>query len=395
MAARAPGRASGSSSASYNHPPGEKRPRIESDSSKHLVGYRRAWEKEFPWLVAVESGGTVTGMMCSVCKRHKTRNKYNQSTVWSSTPCTYFRKDSVGRHAKSAQHLEAVELETHRLAAGRSGGIRQAFQAQLSLQKQAIKGAMQCLYWLVQSEIPHTTKYSSIVDAVQFMGCDYFKHLNHGDNAKYKSQWIIGEFLQVMAVQIEKDQLQGALSSTYFSLMIDETMDVAVLNEMVIYARYIENGKVATSFLKICELFNGTADTIETTLVTYMEDKGLLVSKMVGLGTDGANVTTGIRNGVGAWFKQCQPILTAIHCVCHRLALAAAQAGNDMPYIRNKFKPTLSQLFHNSAVRMSGLQEIEKLLESPELKLKKPADTRWLSHDNACQSISCCLCQLE
>ena len=264
--------------------------------------------------------------------------------------------------------------------------IRQAFQAQLSLQKQAIKGAMQCLYWLVQSEIPHATKYSSLVGAVQFMGCDYFKHLNHGYNARYKSQRIIGEFLQVMAVQIEKDQLQGALSSTYFSLMIYETMDIAVPNEMVIYATYIENGKVATNFLKICKLFNGTTDTIETTLVTYVEDKGLSVSKMVGLGTDGANVMTGIHNGVGARFKRRQPILTAIHCVCHRLALAAAQAGNDVPYIRNEFKHTLSQLFY-SAVRMSGLQEIEKLLESPELKLKKPADTRWLSHDNTCQTL--------
>ena len=135
----------------------------------------------------------------------------------------------------------------------------------------------------------HTTKYSSLVDAVQFMGCDYFKHLNHGDNAKYKSQLIIGEFLQIMAVQMEKEQLQGILSSNYFSLMIDDTINVAVLNEMVIYARYIENGKVSTNFLKICELFNGTDDTIETTLVAYMEDKGLSMSKMVGLGTDGAS----------------------------------------------------------------------------------------------------------
>lgn len=53
-----------------------------------------------------------------------------------------------------------------------------------------------------------------------------------------------------------------------FSLMIDETTDVAVLNEMVIYTRYLLPGsnKVTTTFLKICELFNGTADTIETTL---------------------------------------------------------------------------------------------------------------------------------
>lgn len=43
--------------------------------------------------------------------------------------------------------------------------------------------------------------------------------------------------------------------------MIDETTDVAVLNEKVIYyVRYIHNSKVATTFLKICER---TADAIE------------------------------------------------------------------------------------------------------------------------------------
>ena len=87
--------------------------------------YRRVLERDFPWLVAVESDGSVTGMMCKLRKRHKTNN---QSTVWSSTPCTYFC-DSLGCHKKCSQHLEAVKLETHHLAAERSGGIRQAFQA--------------------------------------------------------------------------------------------------------------------------------------------------------------------------------------------------------------------------------------------------------------------------
>ena len=105
------------------------------------------------------------------------------------------------------QHLGAVELETHRVAAEMDGGIAQAFQTQINLQKQAIKGAMQCLYWLVHSEIPHTTKYGSLVDAVQYMGCD-FKRLNHAENAKYKSQRIISEFLQVMATQLEKKLLE-------------------------------------------------------------------------------------------------------------------------------------------------------------------------------------------
>ena len=141
----APGRASGSSS-DHDHPPGESDPRSNLIQASILLDTGDRGRK-FTWLVAMESDGTITGMMCTLCKRHKTKNKYHQSTVWSSTPCTYFRKDSVGRHAKSAQHLEAVKLETHRLAAEKSGGICQAFQVQQSLQKQAIKGAMHCRYW--------------------------------------------------------------------------------------------------------------------------------------------------------------------------------------------------------------------------------------------------------
>ena len=98
--------------------------------------------------------------------------------MWSSIPCICFRKDVLGRHAKSDQHKSAVELEIYRVAAERDGGIAQAFQSQVSLQHKAVKGAMQCSYWLVKSEVSHTTKYGSLVDAVQYMGCDYFKHLN-------------------------------------------------------------------------------------------------------------------------------------------------------------------------------------------------------------------------
>ena len=80
-----------------------------------------------------------------------------------------------------------------------------------------------------------------------------------------------------------------------------------------------------------------------------MDENNLSVSKMMGLGTDGAAVMTGKCNGVAARFKRRQPLLTSIHCVCHRLALAAAHAGNDVPYIHHKFKPTLSQLSTKTA----------------------------------------------
>ena len=134
------------------------------------------------------------------------------------------RKDCVRRHSKSEQNQGAVELEKYILAAERDGDIPQALQMEISRQKKAVKGAMQCLYCLVLSEIPHTTKYSSLVDAVHFMGCDYFEHLHQGENAKYKSKRIIQEFLEILAWQIQEKQQQELSSSMFYSIMIDEAL---------------------------------------------------------------------------------------------------------------------------------------------------------------------------
>ena len=173
--------------------------------------------------------------------------------------------------------------------------------------------------------------------------------------------------------------------------MIDESTDVAVLTEMVIYVRYISpEAEVCTHFLTITELPDGTAEAIERTVTTYLEHKGLSIAQMVGFGSDGAAVMTGWHNGVGVRLKHKQPILISVHCVAHRLALAVSQSGESVSYISKTFKPTLRQLFYffeNSPVRMSGLKAIEQLQQTMELKLKKPSDTRWLSHDSAYQTL--------
>ena len=84
---------------------------------------------------------------------------------------------TVLHHSESAQHSNAVGLDTYHLASEKDGGV------QSSLHRIAVK--MQCLYWLVKADFPHITNNSSLLDAVQFMGCYYFKHLHRGDNAKY------------------------------------------------------------------------------------------------------------------------------------------------------------------------------------------------------------------
>lgn len=100
--------------------------------------------------------------------------------------------------------------------------------------------------------------------------------------------------------------------------MIDETTDVLIIKEMVVYAMYLTfGGRGVTSFLSIIPLPDGNANTIEQHLIPHLEGKNILLSLMVGFGSDGATMTTGNRGGVAAQLKQHQPMLTSIHCIAH------------------------------------------------------------------------------
>ena len=222
------------------------------------------------------------------------------------------------------------------------------------------------------------------------LGCNYLKELRVADNANYRSRQIVGELLQTLSIQIQDDVLRDLASSSYFALITDESTDVSVLKQLVLVARYIlPKGDVTTSFLAIVDLPDGTAESIEAAIVRITEQKSIAVSRLRGFGTDGAPVMTGIRSGVAKRLKDRFPKLVSIHCVNHRLALAAAHAADGIPYLV-RFKATIQTLFlfyQSSPVRTAGLHAIEAVLNDPTIKLKQAKDVRWLSHEAAISSI--------
>ncbi|XP_077870232.1 zinc finger protein 862-like, partial [Saccoglossus kowalevskii] len=110
---------------------------------------------------------------------------------------------------------------------------------------------------------------------------------------------------------------------------------------------------------------------------------------MAALGSDGASVMVGRRTGVATRLRERNPMLVNIHCVAHRLALAAAQAMNGIKYLK-RFSSILQQLYYfyqNSAVQMSGLKQIEAILSEPQIKMKEAKSVRWLSHQRAVDAV--------
>ena len=82
--------------------------------------------------------------------------------------------------------------------------------------------------------------------------------------------------------------------SPFFALCIDETTDVSVTKELILYARYLCDGDVLTSFIRIVELSNGMASTIADTICKLCSELGLdMLQRLCGLGRDGASVMLG------------------------------------------------------------------------------------------------------
>ena len=128
-----------------------------------------------------------------------------------------------------------------------------------------------------------------------------------------------------------------------------------------------------------------------------------ILNELKGFANDGASVMTGSNGGVAAKFKslkECQTMIS-IHCVCHRLALACADTGDELKFIQDFEKTALDlwSFFKKSAKRLKvyvkvalGVRNFDAMSKKQKKKLvrkvKKAVRTRWLSLHASVDSIS-------
>lgn len=112
--------------------------------------------------------------------------------------------------------------------------------------------------------------------------------------------------------------------------MCDGSTDSAVLEQELVYARFLDNGLPVSKFVSIQELKAGNASGIIDGLDAAFEHVGFSPSEwrehLVAFGADGAAVMLGRTRGVAALLKQDVAYMIEIHCVAHRLELGILDA---------------------------------------------------------------------
>lgn len=188
---------------------------------------------------------------------------------------------------------------------------------------------------------------------------------------------------------VEEFQLEQLHKAPFYSVMADECTDIATIEELSLFFRWAENGEPVEHFFDIIPLKKADAASIYTTLTDWFKQKGIQLSKLVGMGFDGAATFSGAKTGVQARLKKNSPRALYVHCHCHMLQLACVQAANHTPGIEHVYKTlmTLWKFFHYSPKRAEHLKGVQQVLDLPELKVTKPSDTRWLAHERCVKAV--------
>ena len=85
--------------------------------------------------------------------------------------------------------------------------------------------------------------------------------------------------------------------SKIFSIIIDESTDISIHKNLIIYAKYYQKEYEArVSFLKLLELEGSKAADIEARILSYCQEQKLELPCLIGFGSDGASVMFGRLN---------------------------------------------------------------------------------------------------
>ena len=95
--------------------------------------------------------------------------------------------------------------------------------------------------------------------------------------------------------------LMTVRASPAIGLMADESTDISVTKELILYARVLCRGDVRVFFLKIINIADGCAGTIENAILTYLEQADIPISRISSFGSDRAAVMVGAVSGVTTW----------------------------------------------------------------------------------------------
>ncbi|XP_063050080.1 uncharacterized protein C17orf113-like [Engraulis encrasicolus] len=341
-------------------------------AKKRKRTFKEEWTEQFRWLRHERVDGGTETMFCVICEKAGKANGFTKGSV-------NLKKSALVEHSESSDHKSAMALTPQQSA------MKHHCELATKSRRDSLVAQMKVVYHMAKSDIP-THQFRGLTELLQSLEAPDFKC---SANVYQHNQ-----SLNDMEVAIEKtliEELDYKLQqSEFLGLIVDETVNITVDKKLIVYLKFENNGKAETAFLGIYTIKAGMAQSIYSNVVDALKERGLDIHRVMGLGSDGASVMMGCHSGVGALLKKQSAFAVQVHCIAHRVALAASDASKAVQMVAN-YRRTVNSVYSfykNSATRTNRLRELSATLSDEDMtSLKQQCAVRWLSLGKAVRAV--------
>ena len=211
---------------------------------------------------------------------------------------------------------------------------------------------------------------------------------NANANERYTSPTIQNEWIELIGQNIVKtitDEIQAALC---IAIQFDETSDISKIEQLCLTVRYMHEGVLKERLVAMVDCYEELnllgENGFELTGLAFAKIVDALLlrlkipkNKIAFVGTDGARVLTGLRNGFIRHFAEGHPQIKNIICNSHNLnnAIGAGMKLQAIDEALDLLKKIIA--FFSSPKRTHILLKIELEDRETHSKLKSFCATRW------------------
>ena len=178
-------------------------------------------------------------MFCLLCRKHNLKSRRSKSDVWYTTPSVQLRCEAVQDHLTTTQHKEAIKLEMMQ----RVSTFQKQVNEKHEVNENMLGKTFTAIYWLAK-EISNQ-KLIPLLELLENLGVSELTYFQHRSRPSVREMFItLGESIQ----EIILERIRRAKS---FGILADEAADVAVLQQLIIFLKYInpDTSVAKTEFL--------------------------------------------------------------------------------------------------------------------------------------------------
>nr|CAH7722414.1 unnamed protein product [Callosobruchus chinensis] len=190
------------------------------------------------------------------------------------------------------------------------------------------------------------------------------EHLRTATVFKGTSNTIQNEILESMLQVCREEICKQIEKADYLSIQCDKTTDVSNYCQMVLILRYFNEGSICEHFWGFIRIKDKTATGLKTCIENEIDPLVLKTpQKLIAQTYDGANVMSGVNNGVQAQIKIKYPNAHFIHCYAHQLNLIMQKSASQNAKVRVLPRAVITRWNYNIRTVNFVHENREKLIE--------------------------------